>query len=303
MSATRGELRSLARFGWVASIVLGLAVLPAARARAGDIEDFQAARALYEAHDWPRASAAFEALVGGETPRLSSQPLVLESRKYLAATYVFLGREGAAADQIERLLREEPTYELDATQFPREMVQLFDRVRARLAERREAERARRALEEDLSRALEENAALRAELEREIEVEVPRSRWLIQIPFGVGQFENGDEPLGWFFLVGEGIAALGLATTAVLHGAYVAELQNLAEAMGARLDAVQRAIDLLGPMHWSFGGLLGVLAIAGVIEANVAFRPTRRFRAPGRAAPNVQASAPVAQGAAFLTVQF
>lgn len=261
-----------------------LALWPCSLARAGDIEDFQAARALYEAHDWPRAIVAFEALVGGETPSLESQPLVLESRKYLAAAYVFEGREGAAADQFERLLREEPTYELDTTQFPREVVQLFERVRARLAERREMEAARAALEADVARLRAENEAMRVQLDGERTIAVPRSQWLMQIPFGVGQFENGEEGLGWFFLVTEALATAGLGISLTLHQAYVAELQQLGTATEARVDQVNFALGVLGPLNWSFAGALAVLGIAGIVQANVAFTPTRIVRVPGRAEP-------------------
>ena len=268
----------------VAAIALAIVscVLAPRVARAGDIEDFQAARALYDAHEWTRAISAFESLVGGDEPTLESQALVLESRKYLAAAYVFVGRERAAADQLERLLTEEPTYELDATQFPREVVQLFERVRTRLAERREAEAARAELEAEVVRLRAENEALRAEASRERVVEVPRDQWLMFIPFGVGQLQNGEEGLGWFFAVTEALAVAGLVTTLALELAYIAELQTLDEAAGSRLDQVQAAIDVLGPLNWSFGGALGVLMIAGVVQANVAFTPTRSVRLPARA---------------------
>jgi tetratricopeptide (TPR) repeat protein len=254
-------------------------------ARAGDIEDFQAARSLYEAHDWPRAIAAFEALVGGETPRLRSQPLVLESRKYLAAAYVFEGREEAAIAQLERLLREEPSYELDATQFPREVVQLFERVRTRQAEVREMEHARAALDAEIARLRAENERLSRALSAERTIDVPRSQWLVQIPFGVGQFENGEEGLGWFFLVTEAISAASLGVTLALHLAYVAELQDLDAARDAgRVRQVNFAIDVLDGVNWSSAALLGALAIAGVVQANVAFTPTRRVRVPGAITP-------------------
>jgi len=180
------------------------------------------------------------------------------------------------------LLTEEPTYELDATQFPREVVQLFERVRTRLAERREAEAARAELEAEVVRLRAENEALRAEASRERVVEVPRDQWLMFIPFGVGQLQNGEEGLGWFFAVTEALAVAGLVTTLALELAYIAELQTLDEAAGSRLDQVQAAIDVLGPLNWSFGGALGVLMIAGVVQANVAFTPTRSVRLPARA---------------------
>jgi len=278
---------------------------PPSVARAGDIEDFQAAYALYEAHDWPRAIAAFEALVGGESPTLESQPLVLESRKYLAAAYVFVGREEAAAAQLERLLRDEPTYELDATQFPREVVQLFERVRARLAERRSMEAARVALEAEIDRLRGENASLRSELEGERTIEVPRSQWLMQIPFGVGQFENGEEGLGWFFLVTEALAAGGFATALSLHLGYAAQLSDL-ERYGRdrdRIDRVNAALQITNVVNWSSGALFLGLAAAGLIQANIAFTPSRVVRVPGRGEPGPTLSLRLGPGLAGLAGTF
>lgn len=270
--------------GVILALFAALFVAPSL-ARAGDIEDFQAARTFYDAHDWPRAIAAFEALVGGETPRLASQPLVLESRKYLAAAYVFVGREGAASDQIERLLLTEPTYELDPTEFPGEVVQLFERVRQRLAERREAQAERARLAAEVERLTGENRAMREELEGERIIEVPRSQWLMQIPFGVGQFENGEEGLGWFFFVTELLAGAGSVATLIAQQALVAAIQNNGMGVdGALWQRVNEALSIVEPLSWSSSALFGVLVATGLIQANIAFTPTRSVRVPGRAVP-------------------
>lgn len=275
----------------LAAVLASLVALwPPSTARAGDIEEFQAAYALYEAHDWQGAIAQFEGLVGGETPTLQSQPLVLESRKYLAAAYVFMGREEAAAEQFERLLHDEPTYELDATEFPREVVQLFERVRTRLAERRAMEAAQAALEAEVERLRAENTAMRAELSGDRTVEVPRSQWLMFIPFGVGQFENGEDGTGLFFAITEALAAVGLFVTLATEQWFVAQLRDLRMLSEDDPEVLQVnfALQVLGPLNWSLGGALGVLGIAGVVQANLAFTPTRTVRVPG-ATPPAEAS--------------
>src|SRR5687768_11471405 len=93
----------------VALAALILLAFPAL-ARAGDIEDFESARSAYEARDYERAVVAFELLVGGDAPRLQSRALIAESRKYLGAAYLFVGRRDAARAEFERLLRDEPAY-------------------------------------------------------------------------------------------------------------------------------------------------------------------------------------------------
>ena len=264
-----------------------------APASAGDLEDFRAARSLYEAHDWTSAATALESLVGGETPRLENPALVNEARKYLAATYVFLGREESARAQFERLLREEPTYALDATQFPREVVDLFEQVRIRLVEIRAAEAQRAQLETENATLREENARLQAALNEERVVEVARSQWLVQLPYGVGQFENGEEGLAAFFLGSELLLSATYATSVSLQLAYAAQLTTALDAArdSETLDPIRAANAILEVLTWSSGGALLLLAAIGVVQANVAYHPTRAVRIP-RSPPSISTSAQI-----------
>jgi hypothetical protein len=282
LARTRPEAAAWAR---TVAVSLALSVFFVAQpvAHAGPLEDFLAARERYEAQDWQGAIDGFEPLVGGESPRLESLPLVLESRQYLATAYLFVGREGPAVAQLERLIGEDPSYQIDAAQFPREVVQLFDRVRQRLAERREAQAERARLAAEVERLSAENAAMRAELEAERTLAVPRSQWFVQIPFGVGQFENGEEALGWFFAVAELLAGAGALATLIAQQALVAAIQN--NGMGVDGDLWRRvndALDIVEPLSWTSSALFGVLVAAGMIQANLAFAPTRSVRVPGRA---------------------
>jgi hypothetical protein len=246
-------------------------------AAAGDIEDYQAARAAYDAHDWPRAVLLFEALVGTDPPAMRTPLLVLESRKYLASSYVFVGRTDAARGQLERLLVTEPTYQLDRTQFPIELVELFDSVSAELAE----ERARAAERAEAEAALEaERARARALIEfseSEVTVEIESSRWLALVPFGAGQFQNEQDDIGWMFLVIESIAALGAFASLVVHESVQAQLTGedaLRRVDVAQVNGILRAAQIV---NWTSASLFGVFALAGVIQAQVDFRPTRVVR--------------------------
>lgn len=258
-----------------AVLVLGLAVAP--RARADQLADFQAARAAYEAHDFTRAVALFEDLVGGPTPRLDSEALVLESRKYLGAAYVFLGRPHAAETQFELLLTADPTYELDPASFPIEVVELFAGVRddlaerARLEEERAADAARRAYERERIRALVEFA------EEEVEVEIENSRWVAALPFGVGQFQNGDDGLGAFFLAGESLATLTLAGTLAGFLRVAAEVDASPSSSFVVTGEADRVALGLSVANWVSAGILAVLLVTGIAQAQLDFRPTRTVR--------------------------
>lgn len=246
-------------------------------AHADELEDFQAARAAYEAHDFARAVSLFEDLVGGATPRLEDEALVLESRKYLGAAYLFVGRPNAAETQFELLLTADPTYELDPAGFPVEVVELFAGVRqhllerARIDEERAAEAARREYERARIRALVEFA------EEEVAIEVENSRWLAALPFGIGQFQNGDDGLGAFFLVSEALVALTtfgtLAGYLGVLGAADADPRGRFVASG-EADRVGFALNVA---NWTSIGVLATLVIAGITEAELSFRPTRHVR--------------------------
>lgn len=247
-------------------------------ARADELADFEHARQAYEAQDYPHAVERFVALVGGETPRLTTRALVLESRKYLAASYLFTHDEAHAEDQLARLLREDPTFEIDPTQFPAEVRALFARVRLRLArEAREAVAAAQAAA--LRHQQEVDAAERQERDRmarlrrlasEEVVHESHSRFVAALPFGIGQLQNGDSVLGITLLVVESVFAVSAATTAVWHATLPSPPND------GRVHAdLQFAEDALTVANWISAGGLVLAAIIGVIEAEVRFAPDTR----------------------------
>lgn len=274
----RGALRAGKRARTLAAMASAIFVLAVTSpALAGDIEDFQRAREAYDAHDWPLAVLRFEALVGTDPPTLRTPLLVLESRKYLAASYVFVGRSDAARDQLERLLVAEPTYELDATQFPIELVELFASVREEVQEERE-----RAAEHAIAAA-----ALEAERERarsliefaetEVTLEIENSRWLALVPFGAGQFQNGQDDIGWMFLVIESITALGAFASLIVHESVQAQLTGEDALRRIDVEQVNGILRAAQIINWTSASLFGVFALAGVLQAQLDFRATHTVR--------------------------
>lgn len=252
-----------------------LVLLAPALVRAGDIEDFEIARSAYESGDYERAVIYFEQLVGGDAPRLESPALVTESRKYLGAAYLFVGRRDAARDEFERLLRAEPTYVLDPLRFPVDVQELFESVRERLDfERREAD-ARAALEARADRADARARELVRFAEEEVTLELSNSRWLALAPLGIGQFQNGNDELGWAFLVTEVV----LAGTAVAAAIWWQEVNGfvaraLADNPLTLVSGANQQMEIAFAMHWTALAALGTVTIAGIVEAQVDFVPTR-----------------------------
>jgi len=274
--------------------VLALALcLSAATARADDLEDFERARRAYDDQAFMLAVQRFETLVGGETPALQSRPLVLESRKYLGAAYLFVGRRDAAERQFERLLGDDPTYDIDPVAFPAEVITVFAAVRVRVerqrrateeARRRAEEQARRREAERIIRERERMARLieLAETEREVQ---ENSRWIGLIPFGVGQFQNGHPGVGVAFAVTESVLAVASIITYILHESIRNDIQPLpfgetepSERRDARVAATGLRIS-----NWVSTALLGAVAVGGIVEAQIRFVPvvetTRRRPLP------------------------
>ncbi len=264
---------ALWRFLWMAPWCLAASGSVAA----DDFDAFQRARSAYASGDYETAARRFEALVGGEVPRLDDPGLLIESRKLLGATYLFLGKRQKAEEQFERLLRSEPDYPLDPVQFPQEVRAVFEAVRRRVRRELRAEAAARERAEAAARER-IRAAREAELTRwrrlqalaaTERVEVRRSAWPLWIPFGVGQFHNGDHTLGYVLLSVEGALALGSVGTWLGH-----TLLRDAARQGPRSAALA---DGLRVTNWLVTGLFFVVASAGVAQALVAYEPVRSRR--------------------------
>lgn len=247
--------------------------------KANDFEEFEAARAAYDKQDYARAAELFEELVGGDVPRLTNRSLVIESQKYLGASYLFLKKHDLASQHFEQLLRMEPEYVLDPLAFPEEAQRVFAQVKTRLeAERRAADEARRREDERLRRQLAEREQKErerwdrlfrlAEKERVNEV---RSRWVAMVPFGVGQFQNGHDGLGLVLAVSE-VSLLTISIVSyILHDNLRGQDPSPGKTDDARL--AEQAFRYTNQISIS---LFGVLAATGVLDAQVRFQGTRSY---------------------------
>jgi hypothetical protein len=260
---------------WSAGLALWLLVAPVARA--DELSDFESARALYEKQDYAAAVEALRKLVGSDPPRIGDPLLVLESRKYLAASLLFMGAVEDAKAQFRLVLNQEPRYTLDPLGFPTDVLKLFDQVKADLKHeldehRRLEDEARRKKEREaeLAEAIHrENLARLKVMAAEAEVLVENSRWVASIPFGVGQFQNGHRGLGIALAMFEGLAAVGSVASYIGHERLADERPSPAEVAGARRqEELWRKVNYV-----SFGTLIGLMVI-GIADAHLRFVPAR-----------------------------
>ena len=277
----------------------------AAPVRAQHYARFQEAREAYLRGEYAHVVDVLEPLIGGEVPEIRDDVLLRESRKYLGAAYVLTGQRELGGQQFEALLRAEgdafDQYQLDAAAFPSQVHTAFDEVRERLL------RQRREDEADLQRRREADEAQRhaallelVELAQEDEVVIEHDPLLAWVPFGAGQFQNGDADLGWFFAITEGIAL-------ALSGAGFSTFMGMEDIRSERgllpAELTLRSAGLVG--YFAGGGAFIVLAIAGIIEAHANYVPShtvrRRRQVPGRLLQDLDLA--VGPGSLTLRVRF
>ncbi|MBN1655367.1 MAG: tetratricopeptide repeat protein [Deltaproteobacteria bacterium] len=286
-NAMLGRRKTARSVIWGAVYCLFLLAFTAGPVFANELDDFARARSAYESQDYALAATLFEALVGGTKPELTNRPLLLESFKYLGASYLFLGRFKDAEEAFERLLREEPSYELDPMAFPAEVQKTFNLVRQRIDwERIQAEREKRRAER-VARQQEAKAAARkreglirlAALAETESVERVNSRWIAMIPFGVGQYQNNHPNAGTFFAVSEGLLLTLHIVSYFIHQDL--EGQKPAE---DKLGEARFAEKAFRYTNWVSLAVFGAVLITGIVDAQVRFSPKttweRRRELPG-----------------------
>jgi len=260
-----------ALFGLVFVLMAAFA-LPVA---ADELSDFESARRNYDKQNYTKAARGLESLVGGAVPRAANPVVRLEARKYLGATYLFLGKKEAAREQFRSLLEEDPEYAIDPVAFPEAVVQTFQEVQEEVAAERalqdaldaaRQQRERSEEVEDLIRQQQRIAALE-ELAASETVEKVNSRWIAALPFGIGQFQNQDRKLGIMFAVTE--SAFLAASIATFIGHNSLRDENPAPSEIERAQRVERALRI---GNWVSVGALLSFYIAGTVEAEVRFKP-------------------------------
>jgi hypothetical protein len=297
---------------------LGLSTLAlAGAARADEQQAFELAKNPFDAGQFAEAHLRLSALLDPALPlceaqssgrcRVADADLVERARALDAASLLALKREAEADALIAKILRQNPQYVPNAALFPQEVVDRFTVVRGQLRPELEAiaqQRAREELTRRMAGQKQRDAEEKwiSELERLAGQEtrvVPNSRWIAMVPFGVGQFQNGDTRLGVVFAAGEVIlGAAALVTVAIVNKLAVdlfdPTLSIDKNATNARIRTVT-VVNQITFAAWA------AVTVAGIVQAQVGFVPehstTQARPVPPR--PKVgPLAAPVPGGAVF-----
>lgn len=279
-------MRATALFGLVFVFIAGLA-LPVG---ADELSDFESARRNYERQSYEKAAKEFESLVGGAVPRARNPVVRLESRKYLGATYLFLNKKQAAREQFRLLVEEDPDYEINPVAFPEAVVQTFRDVKGEVTTELEKRAALQAARRQRERAEELEELIRQQqriegleqLAATETVEKVNSRWIAALPFGIGQFQNEDRALGIMFAVTESVFLAASIATFIGHNSLRDE-----DPAPDQIDRARRVERALRIGNWVSVGAFLSFAIAGVIEAEVRFKPVIRTTRKRELPPELQ----------------
>jgi hypothetical protein len=257
-----------------------LALSASTEARADSRAELEKARASFLARNWTEAEDRLRTLLDPTKSGLKERPLISQARMYLGATLILQGRKDEAKEVFEKLVLDDPTFEPDPLSFPSEAINTFIDVRSSLLEQIKAatQNAARLAAEKKAKEEAEKEAQRLWLERvkaqaaEEKITVRHSRIVASLPFGVGQFQNGQQALGFFFL---GAEVLSVAGTVVTYAMYsYARDREAEELSGFNQFSEQwhkRAEDLR-LVNLGFAGGFVLAAAIGIVQANVAFVP-------------------------------
>lgn len=285
-----------------AAAVGALALLFAGPARADDMQQFELAKTRFDAGNYEEAVNRFAEMLDpanapcergateaeGKPCRISDPVLVERARGLAVAALVALRRTGEADAYIEQILLDNPVYSPNPAVFQPEVIDRFTAVRARIRARieemtRQKAEAQRAERLRVERSREDERRWVAELRRlagRERVVERNSRWTAMLPFGVGQFQNGDEGLGWFFLVSQAVAG----GTSIVSALALSSYENVdvtprpstpgSPAQAVDIDALNRRIGTAAAVNRVAFGAFATLVAAGIAHAQITFVPER-----------------------------
>jgi hypothetical protein len=263
----------------LAAIVALGAVLVCASARADAQAELEKARLAYQAH-------AYEDVVDRVLPLLdpkSKEKLDIarasQARMYLGAAYFAQGRKEDATSVWAKLALDNDSFEPDPLAFPIDVVNTFidtkqkmrEEINARKAYEARLEAEKRAREELLRQHLVERQHIIEQMASEERITIVSRRLVATVPFGAGQFQNGQNAAGWIFLTSEAALVIASAITVPMY-AYARDhaVDESVNGSPARAAAYQDRANVLQTLNLSFVSALGAVMVGGIVQAHLAF---------------------------------
>lgn len=262
-----------------ALFALGLSLWSEAPAyAAGEGAELEKARAAYTTRNYEDVARRLRELL--ESARLKDPVLLNLGRMYYGGALIQLGRREEAVKVFETILDADGQYDPDPLTFSSEVMEAFIDTRAQLRERI-AERARQEAKRAAERkAKEEQDRLRAaaylkeveKLAAEESVVVKHSRALAFLPFGVGQFQNGQPAAGWVFLCFEAALIGGSITTVPFYISANDSKNEEASKDAIAAEGYRSRANDIRTLNLAFNAAFVLTWIGGVIQAQATYVP-------------------------------
>ncbi len=246
-------------------------------ARADDVTAIDSAINSYDTARWEECVERFKVVLASPTLRDVAQKN--RARMYYAACLVSTKREKEADKQMEQIVRDDVLYVPDKVAFSTRVLDRFTETRVRLRdeiaekekEKIAAELAKKKADEERKQREKERIARLEQLATEEVSEKESSRLIALVPFGIGQFQNRQKPLGWVFLGTETALAATTITTALLS----TSIQSQSRQPNADREAARILDDrVVLTNRIAFGALVAV-AVGGIVHAQTTFVPSFR----------------------------
>ncbi|HSS40647.1 MAG TPA: tetratricopeptide repeat protein [Polyangia bacterium] len=262
----------------VLSIVATLRAAPAAQPTPR--EAFERGRTAFGRAEYRRAIEILNPLLYPEVV-LDSEGEVVQAHRMLGVAYLYANRPADAKREFHKLLELRPDYRFDPLLDPQPVVDTFNAVvKEEETEIAAIEMRRHQRDEELAARRQREARLHPASASVVVYE--RHSYLLNfVPFGAGQFQNGQRRKGWLFLSVEGgLAAISLGAFLTNFALYGIEprrhclIPRMDDATGLPVPCPTNQIDhsqentsryLLGVQLVS-GGLFLAAAIWGVVDA-------------------------------------
>jgi hypothetical protein len=256
---------------------------------ADPLGDLEKAHTAYVAHKYDEAETRLRALLDAKTTPLVDPNNLADARMYLGAVLVAESKKEEASRVFEQLLLDKPDYEPDPLRVSMDAVDVFFDARSRSREKlaaiqaalvRKAQDEKAKVEAERQKAVVRLAMLE-KLASEQVVTERNSRWKALLPFGVGQFQNGQDTLGVLFLSTEVAFVIGSLVGAGLtlyNAGQVNEAVQHGDSTAAAWNKHAQVAALVGD---SFAGAFALVAAVGILQAQLAFVPERTEIRPRR----------------------
>ncbi len=205
----------------LAALAAALWLLPLAAGAAPPPNDLKRARDRYEFGAYADAAGAVRELLSRRKDLPEAE--VVEAYRILGLSEYQLGDLGAARSAFVNLLSNDPDYALDPFLVPPQIVEFFDRVKrdaepelAPLRERRHQLKEQERLAEEARRKLLAEEAARSGPPSKVVLVQERVYLFNWLPFGAGQFQNGDNGKGTAIAISQVLLGVVNLTAIVAH---------------------------------------------------------------------------------------